>query len=196
MKINELSSNRRSKGRDGARAPKTAPVLSSPAASTIRWGAQAGATRRLHRCWSGDSQQPRVEAERANSRAGGTRAPIKMLKMKVDPEMCMKTKDQCDNLPDTKDDICAWSHAILHKNTRTLYQPTAHLPSFEPWGTHLPLQNGEAPEAGAGRAPAAADEKPALPCMPFTITCSTALFPTPTSCRERAGRPWPNPRQP
>ena len=53
-----------------------------------------------------------------------------MLKMKVDPEMYMKTKDQDDNLPDTKDDICAWLHAILHRNTCILRQPSALLPLF------------------------------------------------------------------
>ena len=29
-----------------------------------------------------------------------------------------------DNLPDRKDDICAWLHAFLHKNTRILQKPS------------------------------------------------------------------------
>ena len=57
-----------------------------------------------------------------------------MLKMKVDPEMYMKTKDHDDNLPDTKDDISARLHAILHKNTRILQKPSAHLPLLERLG--------------------------------------------------------------
>ena len=59
--------------------------------------------------------------------------PIKMLKMKGDPEMCMKTKERHDNLPETKDDICAWLEGILHKITRILQEPSAFLPLFERW---------------------------------------------------------------
>ena len=41
-----------------------------------------------------------------------------------------ENKGSSDNLPDTKDDICAWSHAILHKNTRILQKPTGFFVSI------------------------------------------------------------------
>ena len=55
--------------------------------------------------------------------------------------MYMKTKDQYDNLPDTKDDICAGLHAILHRIARILQQSSAYLSLFERWRTNRSLQN-------------------------------------------------------
>ena len=91
MKRKELSSNRRSKTEMG-RAPKIALVLSSRPPQPSG-GGLGGRNSALHRCWSGTRNNPRVEAEAEKVARGGT-APIKMLKMKIDPEMCMKTKDR------------------------------------------------------------------------------------------------------
>jgi hypothetical protein len=44
-----------------------------------------------------------------------------------------ENKGQDDNLPDTKDDISARLHAILHGNTRILQKPSALLSQFERW---------------------------------------------------------------
>jgi hypothetical protein len=52
----------------------------------------------------------------------------------------------CDNLPDTNDDICAWSHVISHRNTRILQKPPALLPLFDRFGTGPSPQNGETRE--------------------------------------------------
>ena len=46
-----------------------------------------------HRRWSGDWQEPMRGGE-GGKVAGEPRATQKMLKMKVDPEMSMKTKDR------------------------------------------------------------------------------------------------------
>jgi hypothetical protein len=90
MKIKKVSSNRRSKTGMGL-APKMAPVLASrlPQASG---GGLGGCNWVLHRSSSGTRNNPRV-ARGGKSARGGT-APIKMLKMKIDPEMYMKTKDR------------------------------------------------------------------------------------------------------
>ncbi len=44
-----------------------------------------------------------------------------------------ENKGTADNLPETKDDICAWLEGILHKITRILQEPSAFLPLFERW---------------------------------------------------------------
>jgi hypothetical protein len=51
-----------------------------------------------------------------------------------------ENKGEDDNLPDTKDDICAWLHAILLKDTRILQKPSALLSLFERWGTNRALE--------------------------------------------------------
>ena len=45
----------------------------------------------------------------------------------------LENKGQHDNLPDTKDDISARLHAILHGNTRILQKPSALMSQFERW---------------------------------------------------------------
>ena len=62
-----------------------------------------------------------------------------MLKMKERSGNVYENKGPDDNFPDTKDDISAWLHAILHKNTRILQEPSALLPLFELWGTDISL---------------------------------------------------------
>jgi hypothetical protein len=59
-----------------------------------------------------------------------------------------ENKGQNDNLPDPKDDICAWLHVILHKNTRIFQKPSTILRLFERWGTNLSLQNVETRDCG------------------------------------------------
>ena len=141
MKINELSSNRRSKTEMGACAQDRSGFVPS-AASTIR--------RRARRAQLGVAPLPvgglattHASRQRRKSRAGRTRAPIKMLKMKDRSGNVYENKGPGDNLPDTKDDISARLHAILHRNTRILQKPSALLPLFERWGTNPSLQNVE-----------------------------------------------------
>ncbi len=168
----ELNSNRRSKAQIGGSAEQrfgSSPLTHQPSCLGLEWSNSA-----WRWCWLG-TRNNHASRWRANRPPGGA-ITTKDVKNEGTSGDVHENKRTNDNLPDRKDDFSAWSHAILHKNTRTLYQPTAHLPLFEPWGTHLALQNGEAPEAGAGRAPAAADEKPALPCVPFTITFRLPFF--------------------
>ena len=101
-----------------------------------------GATRALHRRWSGDSQQPTCRG-RGRKVARGARAPLKDVKNEGRSGNVYENKGPCDNLPDTKDDISARLHAILHKNTRILQKPSALLSQFERWRTNRSLQNVE-----------------------------------------------------
>jgi hypothetical protein len=99
MKINELSSYPRpnigveagARDRSGF-VPSTAPTIQRRARR-----AQPGPVLRR----VGDSQQPKRRG-RGRKVAGGDRAPQKMLKMKVDPEMYMKTKDHATICPTQK----------------------------------------------------------------------------------------------
>ena len=149
MKRNELSSNRRSKTEMGACAQDRSGFIPS-AASTIRWRArraQLGVAPPV-----GGPQHPRVEAEGKVAR--GTAQ--KMLKMKIDPTMCMKTNKTDDNLPDTKDDISTQLHAILQRSTRILQKPSAHLSLFVRWGTNPSppcVETRRASRAGPGPTP-------------------------------------------
>jgi hypothetical protein len=88
MKINEVSSIRRSKTEMGACAQDRSGSISS-AASTILWRARAqlGVAPLV-----GELATTHASRQGRKSRGGSAR-PIKMLKMKVDPEMYMKTKD-------------------------------------------------------------------------------------------------------
>ena len=82
------------------RAPTTTLVL-SPRPPQPAGGGLGGRNSALHRCRWGTRNNPRVEAEEEKSR-GGPQAPIKMLKMKVDPEMYMKTKGRVTICPTQK----------------------------------------------------------------------------------------------
>jgi hypothetical protein len=64
------------------------------------------------------------------------RTPHKDVKNEDRSGNVYENKGPDDNLPDRKGDICAWSHAILHKNTRILWEPSAFLPFFGRWGTN------------------------------------------------------------
>jgi len=46
------------------------------------------------------------------------RAPLKDVKYEDRSGNVYENKGSNDNLPYSKDDICAWLHAFLHKNTR------------------------------------------------------------------------------
>jgi len=100
MKRNGVSSICRSKPPRGG-APDAAwglfrwphqPSSEREARWTTQHGAGAG---------RGDPQQPRIAAE-GKKTAKGPPAPIKMLKMKVDPEMYMKTKNHATTCPTQK----------------------------------------------------------------------------------------------
>jgi hypothetical protein len=58
-----------------------------------------------------------------------------------------ENKGPRDNLPDTKDDICAGLHVVLRKNARILWELTTLLQLFEPWITNRLLQKVETREA-------------------------------------------------
>ena len=62
-----------------------------------------------------------------------TEQPIKMLKNEGRSGNVYENKGPCDNLPDTKDDISAWLHAILHRNARILWQPSTLFAQFGFW---------------------------------------------------------------
>ncbi len=195
MKINELSSNRRSKGKMGA-CPQDRSGFVLPAASTIRWGGPGGHRSALNRCWSGDSRQPtRVEAEGGKVARGGTAAPIKMLKMKVDPEMCMKTKDRTT--------FCLTQKTTFVPGRMLFYTKIHVLCTNRQLICHHSSLGERTSRFKMERRPRR--ERDALPPLrtksPRSPVCHLLLpvdcpFPTPTFCRERASRPWPNPRQP
>jgi len=54
-----------------------------------------------------------------------------------------ENKGPDDNSPDTKDDISARLDAILHKNTRILWELSTCLPLFGQWKTSPRLNNLE-----------------------------------------------------
>jgi hypothetical protein len=81
-------------------APKTGVVFSFGASTIWRRAKQAQLGVTPLRV-EGTRNDPRIEAGE-KSHAGGREQPIKMLKMKVDPEMCMKTKDEATNCPTQK----------------------------------------------------------------------------------------------
>ena len=58
-----------------------------------------------------------------------------------------ENKGPSDNLPDTKDDICAWLDAILQKKVGILGEMAPFLSQVEHSGTNLALQNVEIGEA-------------------------------------------------
>src|ERR1019366_2197294 len=89
MKRKELSSNGRSKTEMGARAEDDSGFIPSAASAIQR--RLVGRNSALHRGWSSDWQQPMRRGGEGKV-AWGTAQPIKMLKMKEPPGMCMKTQ--------------------------------------------------------------------------------------------------------
>jgi len=71
----------------------------------------------------------------------GKRAPLKDVKNAGRSGNVYENKGPDDNMPDAKDDISARLHAILHRNTGILKEPSALLPLFERCGTNLSLRN-------------------------------------------------------
>jgi len=59
------------------------------------------------------------QGRRAKKACGGG-APPRDVKNEDRSGNVYENKGQEDNLPDAKDDICAWLNTILHKNTRIL----------------------------------------------------------------------------
>jgi hypothetical protein len=121
MKMHALSSNRRSRAEIGC-ATKIRPGL-------IRWvsksssGGWTGAAQRCTAAGRGDLQRSGTAAEGKND-PGGDPSSLKDVKNEGRSGNVYENKGPCDILPDTKDDICAWLHAILHKITRILQKPT------------------------------------------------------------------------
>src|ERR1019366_7418865 len=102
LKPNEVSLNTGTRIGMGV-CPKTSVVFSFGAPTIWRRAKQAqlGVTPlRVERT----RNDPRIEAGK-KSHGGGREQPIKTLKMKVDPEMYMKTKDRTAICPTLKDDI-------------------------------------------------------------------------------------------
>jgi hypothetical protein len=138
MKINGLSSNLRSKT-DMGYATKTALVL-SPSPLQPSGGGLGGRISAAHRCWSGGPTTTQASRWKAKSRTGGAQAAYKDVKNEGRSGNVYENKGRCDKLPDTKDDISAWLHAILHRKTRILQKPSVFLSLCEHWGTNLSLQ--------------------------------------------------------
>ena len=61
----------------------------------------------------------------------GNRTLLKDVKNEGRSGNVYENKGPSDNLPDTKDDISAWSDIILHRKTRILQEPTTFLALFE-----------------------------------------------------------------
>jgi hypothetical protein len=79
---------------------------------------------------SSDTRQAKSPRRRAKSHAG-ERASLKDVKNEDRSGNVYENKGPDDNLPDTKDDISAWLHVILHRNTHILQETTALLALFE-----------------------------------------------------------------
>jgi hypothetical protein len=91
-----------------------------------------------------------VEAEGENVPRGSAQHK-KMLKMMIDPEMYMKTKDRTTKCPTQKATFLHSCTAFYTEDTRILQKPVALLSLFERWGTNPSLQNVET--RGRGRRP-------------------------------------------
>ena len=118
MKINEVSSIRRSKTEMGACAQDRSGSIPS-AASTILWRARAqlGVAPLV-----GELATTHASRQGRKSRVG-KRATHKDVKNEDRSGNVYENKGPCDNLPDAKDDISARLHANLHRNARILQKP-------------------------------------------------------------------------
>jgi hypothetical protein len=88
---------------------------------------------------SSDAGEVKLSICRAISRAGdcGTQKDVKNDDRSGN---VYENKGANDKMPDTKDDISAQLHAILHRNTRILQKLSALLSLFKRWGRNLSLQ--------------------------------------------------------
>ena len=91
MKINWVNSNCRSKRGMGVYAEDRSGGV--PTAASSSRGGLGGGNSGVVPLLAGGAATPNASSERTKSHAGGP-ATIKMLKMKVDPEMYMKTQDR------------------------------------------------------------------------------------------------------
>ena len=140
MKRKQLSSNRRAKTEMGACAQDRSGFVPL-AALSVRWRArraQLGATPLL----VGEPTTTHASRRRRKSR-WGKRITHKDVKNEDRSGNVYENKGQDDNLPDTKGDISAWLHAILHRGASVLGKPSDLLPLFEHWGTNVSLRNVE-----------------------------------------------------
>ena len=140
MKINNVSSRPKSNigveasARDRSRfVPSTAPTIQPRARR-----AQPGLVpRRVE-----DSQQSKRRGK-GRKVTRGELSTLKDVKNEGRSGNVYENKGLSDNLPDTKDDICARLHAILQRNARILQKSSALLPLFELCRMSRSLQNLE-----------------------------------------------------
>ena len=119
MKINEVSSNPRSKTEEEVGAQDRSGFDPS-AASTIRRRARRAKLGRCTATGRGTRNSPRAEADGEKSRGGPEH--LRDVKNEGTSGDVYENKGPYDNLPDTKGDICARLHAILHRKTRILHK--------------------------------------------------------------------------
>jgi len=124
------------------RGPKTALVFILSAVSTTRRRARRAQLGVAPLLVGGPGTTARIEAEDEKSRGGGP-APEKDVKNEGRSGNVYENKGPSDTLPDTKGDICARLHVILHGDTRILQKSPALVSQFERSRTHRSLQNEE-----------------------------------------------------
>jgi hypothetical protein len=145
MKINELSSHLKSNIGVEAGARDRSGLVPS-VASTIRRRARRAQLGVAPLPVGGPGRTPCVEAE-GRKVARGERPSPRDVKNEATSGDVHENKRTDDYLPDTKDDISARLHATLHKITRILQEPSAHLSLLERWRTNRSPQNVETREA-------------------------------------------------
>jgi len=122
MKIKIVSSNYRSKIGIGVHSLETARGGVSTAALSSR-GGPGGRNSGVAPLLAGNGNNQRIEAEDKTSRRE-TRAK-KDVKNEGRTDYVYENKDTDDNSTDTKDGISTQLHAILHRNTRILQEPSS-----------------------------------------------------------------------
>ena len=128
MKINGLSSSRRSNTETGACAQDRSGLVPRPPQPSSQ--GRGGPDLALRRCWSRYRQQPtrRGRGGRISARGAVT---LKDVKHEDRSGNVYENKGSCDNFTDTKDDIYARLNAILHESACILWQSAAFLSLFE-----------------------------------------------------------------
>jgi hypothetical protein len=122
MKRKELSSISRSKT-DMSESAQDHLVL-FPWPLQPSGGGLGGHNSALHGCGSGTRNNPRIKGEGGNG-ALGRSAAHKDVKNEDRSGNVYENKGRSDNFPDTKDDISARLHAILHGNARIWWELSA-----------------------------------------------------------------------
>ena len=158
-------------------------------------GARAGATQRGAGAGLG-TRNNHASRRRAKRPPGGAQHPLKMLKMKDHPGMCMKTNEPMRQFARQKRRLFCLV-ACYFTQKYTYFVPTdSSFAIIRALGNAPPASKWRGARGGSGARSRRCGRKARAPLYAIYYYLSTALFPTPTSCRERASRPWPNPRQP